>query len=277
MISRYENVSPQHYTVMLTISQALFQSLIGAPPLITDLPEATVFCHHSLVPPHDSPSLNFQQKLGYIYEDALAVVLDATPAYNLLSRGIQIRKKAGHTLGELDFLIKDLALDSLIHLELAVKFYLAVEIGNGFLLPGPDARDNYFRNLEKMRCHQLLLVEKYRNLLPKEFREKKIVAQQLMHGCIFDHVDASRPVESEFLDPNGRRGKWLHVGDSIEYFGRNTRLEIIPKSLWPVPLELIEGVELENWEANPAMDRCVMVRADAGMTPYFVAPYGFPG
>lgn len=51
--------------------------------------------------PADSSPLNLQQKLGYIYEDALAVMLDAASRYDLLERGIQLRREAGHTLGEL--------------------------------------------------------------------------------------------------------------------------------------------------------------------------------
>ncbi len=262
---------------MSTISKALFQSIRGSPPLITDLPEAPTFAYHSLIPPRETKPLKLQQKLGYLYEDALAAMLEATPAYDLAARGIQIRREAGHTLGELDFLVRDLASDRLIHLELAVKFYLAVEAENEFLLPGPDARDNYHKKLEKMRSHQLLLVEKYRDLLPEEFQKEPIVAEQLVHGCIFDHIHASKPVETEFLNPNARRGKWLHVNDCEDYFGTDARLEIIPKPLWPVPLEILEGVELKIWEMDPAMDRCVMVRVDAKKFPYFIAPNSYPG
>jgi hypothetical protein len=60
-----------------------------------------------------------------------------------------------------------------------------------FLLPGPDARDNYIRKLGKMRSHQLLLVRKYRDLLPETFRDEEIAVEQLVHGCTFKHVNAS--------------------------------------------------------------------------------------
>jgi hypothetical protein len=262
------------------VSQALFQSLIEGPPLLEDLPEGTAFPCHSLVPPKKARALNLQQKLGHLYEDALAVMLESTPRYDPLAQGIQIRQEAGRTLGELDFLVQDLVSDRLIHLELAVKFYLAVETEHGVLLPGPDARDHYFRKLEKMRSHQLVLVEKFQDLLPEEFRQEKIVVQQLVHGCIFNHVNASRPVEAEFLNPKGRRGKWLHAEQCAEYFGKNALLEIIPKPLWPAPLEILERVDLEKWKSEKKMDRCVMVRAitgkETGDLPYFIAPNGYP-
>ncbi|MDE0836980.1 MAG: DUF1853 family protein [Akkermansiaceae bacterium] len=258
------------------VSKALFQSLIEGPLLLDDLPEATAFPSDSLVAPKEATPLNLEQKLGYLYEDALAVMLESTPRYDPLERGIQIRREAGHTLGELDFLVRDLTSGRLIHLELAVKFYLAVETDSGLLLPGPDARDNYFRKLEKLRSHQLVLVDKFRDLLPEKFREEEIVSQQLVQGCIFNHVNASRPVEEEFLNPKGRRGKWLHAEECADYFGENALLEIVPKPLWPVPLEIMEGVQLEKWKVDDGMDRCVMVRSDVENLAYFIAPNGYP-
>lgn len=258
------------------ISKLLFQNMIEGARLLDDLPEAIAFPSESLAMPEGITPLNLEQKLGYLYEDALAVMLKSTSRYGSVERGIQIRREAGHTLGELDFLMRDLNSGLLVHLELAVKFYLAVETENGFLLPGPDARDNYFRKLEKMRTHQLVLVEKFRDLLPEKFRDEEIVTQQLVQGCIFAHVNSSQPVEAEFLNPMGRRGKWLHAKDCAEYFGKNVLLEIVPKPLWPVPLELLEEIELEKYEVDQAMGRCVMVRANGGETPYFIAPNGYP-
>lgn len=265
------NLSPE------TISKLLLHSLIAGPQLLEDLPEGKRFRSESLLMPEEVTPLNLEQKLGYLYEDALAELLESTPRYGSVERGIQVRRVAGHTLGELDFLVRDLSSERLVHLELAVKFYLAVESDRGgFLLPGPDARDNYFRKLEKMRSHQLQLVKNFRDLLPVKFQHEEISVEQLVQGCIFDHVDASGPVEVEFLNPQGRRGKWLHAADCAEYFGEDASLEVIPKPLWPVPLDLLEGVELEKWEVDHEMDRCVMVRSKREGAPYFIAPNGYP-
>ena len=266
------------------VSKALFQSLIEEPPLLADLPEATTFPCKSLVFPEETCALNLQQKLGHLYEDALAVLLESTPRYDVLAQGLPIRQDAGHTLGELDYLLRDLVSGRTIHLELAVKFYLAVETDSGLLLPGPDARDHYFRKLEKMRSHQLVLADKFRNLLPDEFRDQEVDVQQLVHGCIFNHVRAARPAQAEFLNPNGRRGKWLHAEECADYFGEGALLQIIPKPLWPAAMKIIAGLELEPWQPDEKMDRCVMVRKvdedgakdDAGACPYFIAPNGYP-
>ena len=263
------------------VSKALFQSLTHQPPLLGDLPEAVSFPCQSLVLPKGPCVLDLQQKLGHLYEDALAVLLESTPRYDLLIQSLPIRQDAGHTLGELDYLLKDRVSDRLIHLELAVKFYLAVETDSGLLLPGPDARDHYFRKLEKMRSHQLVLVDKYRHLLAEPFREQEIDVQQLVHGCIFNHVHASAPLQAGFLNPHGRRGKWLHAEECVAYFGKDSLLEVIPKPLWPASLEVMAGMKLEKWQIDEDIDRCVMVRractgggGDGG--PYFIAPNNYP-
>ncbi len=258
------------------VSKVLLQSLTEAPRLMGDLPEARAFDSHSLIKPEEPVALNLDQKLGHLYEDACATLLESTPRYELMGRGIQLQQAAGKTLGELDFLIRDHNTREIIHLELAVKFYLAVESDDGLLLPGPDARDNYDRKLEKMRTHQLALTQKHCDLLPAAHQNETITTQHLMHGCIFDHVNATRGAEAEYLNPRGRRGKWMHANECRKYFGADALLEIIPKALWPVPFNRLTSIALDSWNPTPDIDRCVMVRSGEDPTPYFIAPDGYP-
>ena len=176
---------------MISPTQPLLQSLVGGPLLIGDLPEACSFPYQDLEIPAAPTPLNLQQKLGYLYEDALGILLEASPRFDLLARNLQLHSDTQTTLGELDFLLRDLDSDLLIHLELATKFYLAVETPSGLALPGPDARDNYFRKLQRLRSHQLTLAQNHRSALPESYQHHPIVAQQLIYGCLFDHIDAA--------------------------------------------------------------------------------------
>ncbi len=297
---------------MTSTEHALLHSLVHGPLLVGDLPEAATFPHQSLSVPASIDALNLQQKLGHLCESALAVLLEASPAYDLLARNLQIRSDGialapAHsptqtTVGELDFLLRDLSDGQLIHLELASKFYLAVpsgtEKGQGreFALPGPDARDNYFRKIRRLREHQLILTRKHREALPEPYRDEKIVARQLIYGCLFDPVDfpATGPGPSmssedstprepalacpEFLNVHCRRGRWLSIDDCPRHFPPGTEYRIIPKELWPVPLGFLDAMPLERWTPqSPAdHDRCVMLRVNGEINPYFVAPSGYP-
>ena len=63
------------------VSTALLQSLIEGPLLLKDLPEADTFSHGALTLPETQTSLNFEQKLGHLYEDSLATLLESCLLY----------------------------------------------------------------------------------------------------------------------------------------------------------------------------------------------------
>lgn len=59
-------------------TQAILRALCESPPLLTDLPESRLFDQAALTLPVNTPKLSLQQKLGHIYEDALALLLKAS-------------------------------------------------------------------------------------------------------------------------------------------------------------------------------------------------------
>ena len=108
----------------MTPSNALVQSLLVSPLLVGDLPSADRFDRALLRSAGFIGELDFDQKLGHLYEDALASVLVSSPHVDLVEKNLQLQQGKHSTVGELDFLIR--AADGLlIHLELATKFYLA--------------------------------------------------------------------------------------------------------------------------------------------------------
>ena len=250
----------------------ILESFVTAPLLISDLPEALRFQPSTLSLPARPTPLNFSQKLGHLYEDALTILLTNSQKFHLLERNLQMQKDIHTTVGELDFLLRDLNTNQLIHLELATKFYLAV----GSDLPGPDTRDTYFKKLTHLREHQLQLPRNFQAHLPADYRNENIITQQLIYGCLFDHIEAPEPSTPEFLNPKCRRGKWLHLTDLPIHFPADQEFQIIPKPLWPVPLELLTKATLESWEPPHTLERCTMVRVPSDLNPYFITPAKYP-
>lgn len=260
----------------ISITIALLKSILDGPLLIGDLPESNSFCRSKLEFPTTIPNLNLHQKLGHLFEDALAVLIVASDRLELLEQNLQLRDENLKTVGEVDFLLNDNSTQALIHLELATKFYLAVDTDSGIALPGPDARDNYYRKLARMRDHQLGLPVKFHSCLPQKYKDTPIETQQLVFGCLFDHIDAGETFTPDFVVDNCRRGKWLHQRDCARYFPQESKFELIPKSLWPSPFELLNDIALEPWIPNQQIDRCLMVRVNGESTPFFIAPTGYP-
>lgn len=259
----------------MTISDVIFQSLLTSPLLVGDLPNAARFGRYGLIAPTVPVGLNFDQKLGHLYEDALAAVLAASPSIELVEQNLQIQESIHSTVGELDFLIRDTN-GMLTHLELATKFYLAVKTDDGIAFPGPDARDNYDRKIQRLLSHQLTLTERHKENLPPAYRHDDIVVKQLIYGCLFDHISQTELSHPEFINPECRRGKWLHHAELVDHFPNGTQFDLIPKHLWPVPIELLDKMLLEKWQPDMFADRCIMLRVNGHACPYFVASDEYP-
>lgn len=255
-------------------AELILQAICKSPILMGDCPEAESFDRTNLTLPAGDKSLSLDQKLGHIYEDAFELVLRASDRYELLEKSLQLQDGIHKTLGELDFLFRDHESGKLIHLELAVKFYLAVETPKVLLLPGPDARDNYFKKLDRLRIHQLTLAQRYHQHLPSAYRKEGITSQHLILGCLFDHVSAASPALPDFLSLNARRGKWLRQSEFSRHFPKNPRAEIIPKRLWPVATELLR--DLEIFDQTTALERCLLLKIEGESMPVFLVPDHYP-
>lgn len=258
------------------IANALLRSLLESPLLIDELPEAPSLSRSHLALPNPIPALNLNQKLGHLYEDTLAILLRESTTLDLLEKNLQIRKDIHATVGELDFLLREKSTGNLIHLELATKFYLAVDTPDGLTLPGPDARDNYHRKLTRLRNHQLTLPSRFQDHLPETYRNEAIETKQLIYGCLFDHIHAGQLANPEFISPTCRRGRWLHQHELSSYFPKEAQFHLIPKHLWPVPFNLLTDIPLESWQPNEPIDRCLLIHAGDDPTPYFTAPDSYP-
>jgi hypothetical protein len=119
-------------------------------------------------------------RLGVYAEALLGYFFENFEGVQLLLTNYQVIK-AGETLGEVDFIIEwD---ERVIHIELAVKYYLANGATNEFSeWIGPSGNDNLGKKLEKVKKKQLPLTksEEFRiktNLYPESYL--------FMKGCFF--------------------------------------------------------------------------------------------
>ncbi|MDQ8197377.1 DUF1853 family protein [Pelagicoccus enzymogenes] len=245
-------------------TEALLRSLRDAPLLVGNLPEAPARELVLEVPSQGEP-LNFEQKLGHLYEDALEALIRGSDRYELLAKNLQVEGSDGRTLGELDFLLKELYSGEVWHLELAVKFYLSVEDENGRIrFPGPDPRDNWINKLQKMRSRQLRICERpeTQGLLFDRFGIRKLTTCQRIYGILFDWMGSGCESSPPAVRRNCRRGRWLRVKEWEDFYAADAAVRIVPKCLWPVvPDEALlaawETVDVKELKRQ-ASERCVM-------------------
>ncbi len=263
-------------------SQALLESLRQAPLLVEDLPEACSWANPLGVEANGTV-LNFEQKLGHLYEDALELLIRGCGGLQLLAKNLQIADASGRTLGEMDFLIRNLESGEVFQLELAVKFYLAfLDTAGVERYPGPDPRDNWINKLNRMRERQLRLSEtaEARKMLAERFGVEEVVVRQRIYGMIFDPIAAEQLSAPPCIAAGCRRGKWLYVKEFDERYGSLRSARIVPKCLWPVPLkeallDCLPTVSVSELRAQAAQ-RCVLFWDEAVGEVVFLVPDEWP-
>ncbi len=98
-------------------------------------------------------------RLGHQVEHIYLQLLKASNKYKVLARSIQLIEHK-RTLGELDYIIKLLDTDEIIHVELTYKFYLLDPEMDGIVegLVGPNRGDAFTYKLDKTKNKQMPLL-----------------------------------------------------------------------------------------------------------------------
>ncbi|MEP2239778.1 MAG: DUF1853 family protein [Maribacter sp.] len=98
-------------------------------------------------------------RLGHQMEYVCKQLLDESDAYEVLLHNMPIRD-GKQTIGEIDFIVKEIATKQLIHVELTYKFYLIdTAIENPIhQLVGPNRSDAFYKKLEKIKNNQFSLI-----------------------------------------------------------------------------------------------------------------------
>ncbi|WP_420573289.1 DUF1853 family protein [Kordia sp.] len=138
------------------------------------------------------PNLNFQfptnVRLGQMVEKIVAEFIKSSTNFNLLHENIQIIKDK-NTIGELDFILENVATKQVIHLELAYKFYLydpsiSEETISNWI--GPNRKDSLIEKLDKLKQKQfpLLYHDATKTMLP-EIEISKVSQKSCLLASLF--------------------------------------------------------------------------------------------
>jgi hypothetical protein len=106
------------------------------------------------------------KRLGERFECFVEHWLSLSPNYQCLTKNLALRMNK-QTLGEVDFIIQEIATGKIIHLEVAIKFYLGIDDLNLTRnWHGPNRKDRLDIKLNNLISHQTQLSKKYPDLIP---------------------------------------------------------------------------------------------------------------
>lgn len=198
-------------------------------------------------------SKNAQYKLGHYAEALLSFFFHNHPRFDLIYENQQVIID-GRTIGEVDFIIKDLELNKTLHIELALKYYMLYDASkglHGFL--GPSAHDNLGAKLEHLQKHQSQLVLKHPEAFPL-VKDQEIESQIWMKGRLFFPPNHTAQLDAQ-LNPDLPKGTWskdlnlaakpLHKLDWIS--GKPNKTEY-PETSYPGEMYCLEN----EWYYKPS-------------------------
>ncbi len=167
-------------------------------------------------------------RLGSIFEGFISYWLKISPNYRELLQNIQLIEDKV-TYGEIDFIIQEVATGKVIHLEVAVKFYLGSHpFEDAYRWFGTNVRDQLGKKIDHLKTHQTQLTKKFpkqvKHHCPKTIDEKHC----FIKGRLFYPQNITQPPKNIFIGANHLIGEWKYVTNKEN----NNNLIHITKSHW---------------------------------------------
>lgn len=130
-------------------------------------------------------------------EACFEVCLNQSSKFELLAANLQIHSE-NETLGELDYIVRNLQTEEVIHIELACKFYL-FDANAGFSEEekwiGPNRKDSLFEKLEKLKLKQFPLLYKKETIEKLEALRIEIPTEQQLYLKAFLFIPKQTNIE----------------------------------------------------------------------------------
>lgn len=185
----------------------------------------------------DLPSLSSNFVMGKRVERFFEWIIRQNPDYKLVAENMQISRDK-ITLGELDFLLKDLINQQVYHIEMVYKFYVydpsfSSEAQRWI---GPNRKDTLLQKMKKLQEKQfpLLFKPETEDLLKSlDLNSEEILQQTCFKANLFVPGKLQDKHYSE-INNNCIAGSWLHIKEFKTSNYKNFEYYAPKKQDWPI-------------------------------------------
>ena len=176
-------------------------------------------------------------RLGHKMEHVFKQLIEFRSDYEILLHNMPIRE-GKRTIGEIDFILREVHSQNIIHVELTYKFYIInPEISEPIhRLMGPNKRDMFFTKMEKIKNEQFQLLHAPQGI--KSLKEVEIDHNKIKHqACFKAQLFAPYGATASNIRPLNRNcvcGHWIHFDDFNATEFTKFQFYIPTKSEWVI-------------------------------------------
>lgn len=220
-----------------------FQGFLSTPPLWRgsfmglqqfDLPEQNISLENLET---KIPSLARNFVLGKRMESFFEFCLEENRQFTILAANIQISKER-ITIGELDFLLKDLFTNKTFHIEMVYKFYVydanfSSEMQRWI---GPNRKDSLLQKVEKLKEKQfpLLFKPETEDLLQSlGIKNKEVIQKTYFKANLFIPKSLQKQ-KFPNIDSACIAGTWVHFNEFNSVTYQEFEFFLPKKQDWPI-------------------------------------------
>jgi len=175
--------------------------------------------------------------LGKRVEYFFLAAIKASPEYQILANNIQINN-SNRTLGELDFIIKEVKTLKLFHIELMYKFYVYdPKIGNEMeRWIGPNRKDSLLQKIEKVKKNQfpLLHAPETKKFLESIDISAEDIQQQICFKASLFIPKHLKAIDFLYINKDCIAGFWVYLHDFSNYNQEGFQFFAPEKQDWPI-------------------------------------------
>jgi len=185
-------------------------------------------------------------RLGHQVEHIFLELLKVSNFYKVIAHSIQLIVYK-QTLGELDFIVKELDTDQLVHIELAYKFYLLDPTMDGPIegLVGPNRGDAFTYKLDKTLNKQLPLLYSDAARDRLKIDVDNVIQKVAFYGQIFIPFDMATP-DLGVLNSNCIKGYYMNLERFVNCDFESFKFHFPTKSDWiHIPYQNVKWMNFE--------------------------------
>lgn len=170
-------------------------------------------------------------------EACFEAYLNHSKNYKLLSANLQVQAET-ETLGELDYIVRNLKTNEVVHIELACKFYLYdknTKVWEEERWIGPNRKDSLYEKLQKIKLKQFPILHADKTI--QTLRKLNVEIPSVQELCLKAFLFIPKEMPAQEFPINYQNcivGHWIRLEDF--YKEDETALYAIPdKKEWLLP------------------------------------------